>query len=562
VVTFERVEIELLGPVSTGMGSPNPFLIEVQVIFNGPSGQIYTVPAFYDGDGNGSMNGNVWKARFAPESPGSWSYLSTSSNALLNGQTGAFEAISPSNCQVYAPGGLPDFACQGRLEYDGTHYLKFSNGGYWIKGGLDDPENFLGSAFGDWNAKKAAVDYLASKGVNSVYLITNNVGGDREDTWPWVGETSTEAMANSDHFNVAKLLLWEDFFTYVQEKGIVLHIVLDDDSAWDGYDHFLYYREMIARFSHHPGIIWNIGEEANEIYTDEEQIAHANTIRSLDIYDHPITVQRLPAWPFFGGSSFDLTSIQLINGALEFSVTDLGDLNALVISHWNLSGSAGRPIAIMIDEIPRVTVVDEAAILKMRTEVLYPIFLGGGGHELHFFDAYRPGGTVTIEMLEPMLLDMQRARQFLESLPFSLMLPCNQLLSPAGNLCRGKAGEVYAFYISTGGSINMDLSGEEIGFNLEWFDPRSGTVIDGGVVEAGGIRALTAPDSQDWALTLRSLSELPSPTVTTTDTSTPTETVTITVTPTGSSTPTPTVTSTPPPCLCSRRAFFLPIVIH
>ncbi len=258
-------------------------------------------------------------------------------------------------------------------------------------------KTFLGNAFGDWNAKKAAIDYLASKGVNSVYLVTNNISGDRNDTWPWVGTTTSEAIANSNRFNVAKLLLWEDFFSYVQQQGLVLHIILDDDSAWDLYDHTLYYRELVARFSHHPGIIWNIGEEANEIYTDAEQIAHANTIRNLDPYDHPVTVHRMPTWPFLGNSSFDLTSIQPIDGASDFSTTDLGDLNALVISHRNLSISAGRPVPIMIDEIPRVTVVDEAAILKMRTEVLYPIFLGGGSHEIHYHDAYGQGGQVTIE---------------------------------------------------------------------------------------------------------------------------------------------------------------------
>ena len=433
-----------MGPDSTGLGDPNPFLIDVKVTFTGPSGQILILPAFYDGDGNGGMDGNIWKARFAPDTPGSWTYITTSSNTLLNGQTGAFEVISPANCQAYAPGGLPDFTCLGRLEYDGTHYLKFSSGDHWIKGGIDDPENFLGSAFGDWNAKKLAIDNLASKGVNSIYLVLNNISGDYNDTWAWVGNTTSDAIANSNRFNVAKLLLWEDFFTYVQEKGIVLHMILDDDSAWDGYDHTLYYREMVARFSHHPGIIWNIGEEADEIYSDEEQVTYATMIRSLDAYDHPVTVHRNPTWPFLGNSSFDLTSIQPINGALDFSIADLGDLNALVISHRDLSVSAGRPVPIMIDELPRVTVVDETAKLKMRAKVLYPIFLGGGSHEIHYEDIYGQGGSVSIETLEPMLLDMQRARQFMEKLPFSQMIPCNQMLSPAGNLCSGKTGEVYA----------------------------------------------------------------------------------------------------------------------
>jgi len=33
-----------------------------------------------------------------------------------------------------------------RLEYVGTHYLKFWDGSYWLKGGTDSPENLLGYA--------------------------------------------------------------------------------------------------------------------------------------------------------------------------------------------------------------------------------------------------------------------------------------------------------------------------------------------------------------------------------------------------------------------------------
>ena len=35
---YHSVEIDLSGPVSVGMGTPNPFLIEVEVTFTGPQG--------------------------------------------------------------------------------------------------------------------------------------------------------------------------------------------------------------------------------------------------------------------------------------------------------------------------------------------------------------------------------------------------------------------------------------------------------------------------------------------------------------------------------------------
>ncbi len=498
---WSKVEIALTGPNSMGMSnSPNPFELGVEVTFTGPGGQTFVVPAFYDGNGAGGLDGNVWKVRFSPNAVGSWSFVSSSGNPMLDGYTGVYDVTAPVGCQPYTPGGLPNFQCVGRLG-TGGYYLKFADGGYWIKGGVDDPENFLGDAFGDWNAKKAAIDYLSSKGANSIYIITNNITpGDRNDTWPWVGETWSEAQANSSRFNVAKLLAWEDFFTYVQSKGIVLHLVLDDDSAWHNYDRDLYYREMIARFAHHPALIWNVGEEANENYSDSEQIAFAVQIRDMDPYDHPVTVHRKPVWPFLGNSDFHLTSIQPGDGAEDFTTVTLDDYNTIVIDHRALSASKGCPIPIMIDETPRVTLVNSTTQLKMRSQVLYPIYLAGGNYELHYYDIYG-GGSVTPQDLQPMLDDMRRARQFIEMLPFWQMRPGNEFLSGGSkNYAFVKLGEIYAIYLPNGGSVNVDLSQAAGTLQVKWFNPQTGVFSNQTTTTGGGIRTFTAPFGGDAAL--------------------------------------------------------------
>ncbi len=482
--------------------SGNPFEIGVNVAFTGPAGQTLVVPAFFDGDGTGGQDGNVWKARFFAESPGEWTFHSESDVSPLDGLTGKFEVEAAAGCQAEASGGAQSLACLGTLQYAGGHYLRFKNGDYWIKGGVDDPENFLGDAFGSWNAKKEAVDFLSSKGVNSIYVITNNIDGDRNDTWPWLGDTPQEAKQNSNQFDVARLQLWEDFFTYAESKGVVLHIILNDDSAWDGYNHDLYFKEMVARFGHHPGLIWNLGEEANEIYTDQEQINLAKKLRSLDPYGHAITVHRVDPWPFLGNPNFDLTSLQPMNGALDFSNADIRDQNGVVITHREESAAACRPIPVMIDELPGVDSVNDATRSKMRSAVLYPIFFGGGSFELHYRDAYGPGGNVTIQDLAPMLEDMTRARQFIENLPFNEMRPCNARLSDKDQYCFGKEGDVYAVYLPQGGQVTIDLSGVGGNYDASWFDPRTGAASDAGSVGGGGSRSFTPPGGQDWVLLL------------------------------------------------------------
>ena len=505
VGTFHKwsmVEISFSGPESVGFGPDStPSKIEVDVTFQSPDGNLFIVPAFYDGDGSGGMDGNIWKVRFNPDSTGDWRFDVSSSDIQLNSYAGGFEVLSSAECDD--PNNLSlDLNCFGRLEYVGGHYLKFQNGDYWIKGGVDDPENFIGKAFGDWEAKKAAIDFLSSKGVNSIYVITNNIDGDRNDTWPWVGDTPQQAKANSDSFNFAKLQEWEDFFSYVQSKGIVLHIILNDDSAWTGYDHDLYLREMIARFGHHPGLIWNVGEEANEVYSTGEQESLARKIQQIDSYNHPVTVHRKSPWPFTGNKFFDLTSIQIGDGSKDFTTARLSDYNSIVTDHREKSTGVCHSIPVMIDETPRITLVNNETQTKLRTKVLYPIFFGGGNYELHYQDAYGQDGSVTIQNLEPMLVDMYRARQFIESLPFSEMKPCNGLLTSQNNYCFGKSGEVYAIYFPAGGSDSVDLSKVQGNFDVYWFNPRNGDKTQMSSVTGGGKRAFTTPDNKDWVLHL------------------------------------------------------------
>jgi hypothetical protein len=501
-----EVEISIPGPTAKGLEpGANPFEIQVDVTFTSPNGKSFIVPAFYDGDGIGGMDGNIWKVRFAPDIAGVWSFYVAGPIVQFNRYEGGFKVLPFSGCDNN-DGPPLDLNCYGRLEYVGDHYLRFQNGVHWIKSGIDDPENFLGDAFGDWEAKKAAVDYLSSKGVNSIYVITNNIDGDRNDTWPWFGDTPQQAKANSNRFNVSKLQEWEDFFSYVQSKGIVLHIILNDDSAWDGYNKDLYIREMIARFGHHPGIIWNVGEEANEIFSNEEQKALAADIQRKDPFNHPVTVHRKTPWPFIGNSYFDLTSIQIGDGSRDFASASVVNYNDIVITHREQSVEQCHTIPVMIDETPRITSVNEQTRTKLRSQVLYPIFFGGGNFEMHYRDAYGQDGAVTIQDLEPMMDDMKRARQFIESLPFPEMEPCNELVTGQSNYCFGKDGDVYAIYLPTGRELAVDLTKSVGSYNIAWFNPRTGELSKAGSVTGGGVRTFTPPDNSDWVLQLENIS--------------------------------------------------------
>jgi len=204
-----------------------------------------------------------------------------------------------------------------------------------------------------------------------------------------------------------------------------------------------------------------------------------------------------------GNQTFDLASIQIGDGGSNFSSSRLSDYNSVVLEHREQSTQLGYTIPIMIDETPRITKVDQDIRKKFRTQVLYPILLGGGNYELHYKDAQGQDGAVTIDDLEPLLMDMYHLRRFLEDLPIVDMQPCNEdLLSPE-NICFGDQEKVFVIYFPAGGSESFDLSQYEGDFLITWFDPGTGNSYGGRTAEGGEVRMFTTPDNNDWLLLLQ-----------------------------------------------------------
>ncbi len=484
---FQPVEIVLSGPASIGLGTPNPFQIDVEVIFTGPQGQTYVIQGFYDGNGSGGMDGSTWKARFTPDAVGAWTYNSSSPEQLLDGEAGSFEVIDGSVCQPYHPGDVPDFSCTGRLEYTGDHYLKFKDGTYWLKGGVNEPEDFLAQGQNaGFSNKMQAIDYLSSAGVNSLYIMLNNIGGDGNNVWPWVGSTYSEAQTNQERFDIAKLAEWENIFSYMQDKGILLHLVFEDDSGWTGFNRDRYYREMIARFGHHNGLIWNVSEEYNENYSANQIRSFAQTIRDLDAYDHPITVHQqgsLDNWlPFVGENLFDLTSLQ----------TAKTTLNSEAVSWFNLVEDSGKTIPVSFDETGMIEITDRDLV----RHIAWSVFMGGANFEMFTYPLN------SYQDFSAQFADLVRARGYIEQFPFWGMRPANELLVSGEGYVFAQAGDVYIAYLPKGGSIEFDLTGIQGIFSGEWFNPRDGSRQSIGDVNGGVIHRFSAPTNDDWALSL------------------------------------------------------------
>lgn len=124
--------------------------------------------------------------------------------AAFDGQIGKFIVKA-------AEGNAPGIKKKGRLKYVGKHYYKFSDDGYWIKGGTDSPE-----------------DFLAYKGFTNTSFATHSYSSHLQHWNP--GDPANDNL----HYDIKMLQQWETVFSHAQDEGIFLHFVFNEAKELDG----------------------------------------------------------------------------------------------------------------------------------------------------------------------------------------------------------------------------------------------------------------------------------------------------------------------------------------
>jgi hypothetical protein len=549
--TWHRVTLTFGGPESSEDAPDNPFLdYRLTVVFTRDA-RSYVVPGFFAADGDaaesGATAGDRWRVHFAPDAPGTWRWKASfrhGPGVAIDDDPGAGEPLAfdgASGAFDVAPTDETgrDHRGKGRLEYVGERYLRFAGTGEaFIKGGADSPENFLAYADFDgggrhryaphladfrpgdptWRGGRGrgimgALDYLAGQGMNSVYFLTMNVGGDGRDVWPWT------APGERTRYDCSKLDQWEIVFSHMDAVGLMLHLVqqeTENDHLLDGGrlgpERKLYYRELVARFAHHLALVWNLGEENTN--TDAERKAFATWIRALDPYRHPIVVHTPPSRAAYDGTYEPLLGFEAFEGP-SLQIADVRDVHGETLRWVERSRATGRPWFVSFDEVG-------PAALGVQPDDLDPghdairkwglwghLMAGGAGVEWYF------GSTeVGVEGREKQTIwwDLEtedwRTRQqmwdetrvaldfFRRHLPFATMQPMDSLVSGGEGWCLAKPGEVYAVYLPEGGSVALDLGAARREYEVLWLDAKAGGPLRRGSVErvrGPGVQALGAP---------------------------------------------------------------------
>lgn len=570
---------------------PNPFTdIKFSVTFTHESGTPnYVVPGYFAADGiaseTGAKSGTKWRAHLSPDKAGRWNYrigydvgpltaigLQGKPDSTYAGKVGSFMIAETDKTGNH-------FRSKGRLQYVGGHYLRHAgNGEYFLKVGPDSPETlFAYQDFDDTIAPKknspmkswqahvndwksgdptwkngkgkgliGAMNYLASKGCNTISFLPYNAGGDGDNVWPFV------QREDKLHYDCSKLDQWGIAFSHATNVGLHLHFKLqenelDDNRRGDKYEagevpesldggvlgkeRKLYCRELIARFSHELGINWNIGEENTQ--STEEQVDMIRYLNDIDPYKHNIVIHTFPPQqekvytPLLGNKSL-LTGASLQN---SWSAAHQKTLKWL-----SESAKSGRPWVVCNDEQnpasdgvpadPGYEGKDGYAMQNgqkynlhdIRKLCLWGTLMAGGAGVEYYFGYKHPQNDLVCEDFRSRDRSWDYCRiatHFFheQKIPFWQMSSSNNLIGNIENsnskYCFAKKGEVYLVFLPTGGSTQLDLSDANRTLSISWFNPRTGgELLTGSIRSVDGGQSVSignppSDDNEDWLAIVR-----------------------------------------------------------
>ncbi len=574
---WHKITLLIRGPQTSEWAKENPFLdYRLNVSFSNGS-KTYNVPGYFAADGHAAGSsagsGSVWKVHFRPDETGIWNYkvsFRKGTAIAVSEEEEQGEPVSPFDGME---GRLEikesdktgdDFRAKGRIVNGGKGYFRFQDSDeIWIKNGADSPENFLAySGFdqtmrygqglkarkgeadpenvlhhyknhiNDWkegdpvwqNGKGkgmiGAVNYLHSMCVNSIYMLTMNIYGDGRDVWPY-----------SDHneryrFDCSKLDQWEIVFDHMEKMGIMMHFVLQEtenecllDMGYTGVQRKLYLRELIARFGHHPAVIWNVGEENGPAswsplgQTQEQKVAMINYIKKTDPYPSIVVVhthsndalQDAYLTPMLRFKNLDGPSMQIGNPArvherIEKWVSESQKAGKRWLVNLDETGPAWK--GIMPDTY-------DAGHDTVRAECLWGSLLAGGAGVEWYFGYRYPDNDLNLEDFRSRKKWWKQsalATNFIRQFPLEEMDNHDELIHAPHAYCLAKPGEVYVIYLPAGTKTATLQLDDNHSYNIKWFNPRyadkmrqgnPSTIAGKGLVPAG--HPPSDPD-KDWVV--------------------------------------------------------------
>ena len=130
--------------------------------------------------------------------------------------------------------------------------------------------------------------------------------------------------------------------------------------------------------------------------------------------------------------------------------------------------------------------------MSVRRQHLWGNLMAGGAGVEWYFGYNFPNNDLNCENWRSRdhMWDLTRyALEFFhDHLPFAKMQHHDELTSTRDDYCLAYPGQVYAIYLPTGGTTDLDLGPSTATFQIRWFNPR-----EGGPLQMGTLASTTGP---------------------------------------------------------------------
>lgn len=513
LVTVQNWTVTEIALTST-RSYPNPFLdVEVTATFIGPSGQVLTRPAYWDG-------GSTWRVRFAPTALGTWKYFIESSDSRNTGllKAGVLKSVAyTGDDEIYQRGFLTTGAAS--LDYaDGTPFFWLGDT-HWF---FDRKEAW--GPVGEYDSQfKAIVD----KRVDQDFTVYQSViFGDEARYW---AEGQEGVTINPQYFS-AEL---DRKMAYIAQSGLVnafgvgFHANVDDFEL--GEQRLAQY--IVARYGAYPMVWMTAGEGAGyDVGMREARIdgwrSVAQAIHEVDSYDHPQTAHS-PA--VTEKATFGLPNFYEGEGWFDFEMLQGGHQKFVPAGDYDFYAQQyGLPF--LESEANYEQIYDGYATDTIVRQTAYRSIQAGGfgyGYGAHGIwnatrddsdtvDDYGYGHRNWDEALDFVGADqMTHLIAFYRSIPLEDMGYRTDAATWAGTFVQGvsepvlraddAANTVTVYFTAGTSSVGSLTQLADAGYTARWFDPRTGASTPlGAVVPTAGAWAVPEkPTAEDWLLVVQ-----------------------------------------------------------
>jgi hypothetical protein len=303
---WKRFELTLQGP-STG----NPFTSTTfSATFKHPD-TTFTVTGFYDGNG-------MYKVRFMPDRPGTFTYTTKSNNKSLHAKTGRFTCM-PASANNHGP-----------VKVAGTYNFQYADG---------KPFYPFGTTLYAWTHMGAGLQQLTIQTLSKapfnkvrmcVFPKHYSYVQEEPPFYPYVKRETTHNSPLTTHtswdftqFNPAFFQHLEEAVSFLDQLGIEADIIIFhpyDKGHW-GFDNMgrendlRYIQYLVARLGAFKNVWWSLANEFDFIKTKPRQVwsDYIGAVTAHDPYKHLCSIHNGSV--YYDNSDHRLTHASIQNGS-------------------------------------------------------------------------------------------------------------------------------------------------------------------------------------------------------------------------------------------------------